>query len=253
MGFCFKCGVLSTSLVILLPVILFICATNGRTAVSDDTPDIRSHPWNLIVNAWKRETGGIIYQSTPGQLTKDPSIALPTSFVKALERIQSARDVILQEYLNYEEKVSTVKPCWEFLWQKTLWVNFFGLETGTEPHFGKTLEIIGPFASSSFFAEISPGAQFHPHIGFTAGLWRYHVTLLMPDDAPTPGPPKWLHKDGEIKSAVHLAVQKSSSLGALSLEHPRPFFFDVEGYNETLRNYKRDYKHDNRGQRGRRR
>ena len=179
-----------------------------------DSPDIRKHPFNVLVHDAKpRDARGILYSSD----TEISPRALRVK--KGLDEIASNWEAILAEYRGYERD-HKVLPAWEFSWHKTIWVKFFNLEVGSESYFPLTLKLLNKAGVvSGYFAKVLPNSSFHPHIGYIAGIWRYHLTLKAPKLSSSSdvgfGQPKVISEDENILSPLHLGVQRSPDLEAL--------------------------------------
>jgi len=139
-------------------------------------------------------------------------------------------------------------PAFEFNHQKTLWLKFYSNPTQSLSRFPKTgriLEDLG--APSAFISILEPGGNFHPHIGYVAGVWRWHLGLIVEEEEEGEKGSDWLKKEGEGGGAgrCHLGVQDNlESLQALNTTRYPPYIFYNSSEFETLYDYEMENQHN---------
>ncbi|GMH50635.1 hypothetical protein TL16_g00831 [Triparma laevis f. inornata] len=198
-------------LIIPLPTLFHFqkALESAKANYSPDSPDIRLHPLNILVHSNKpTDARGILYSS------KIPIDDRAQTVKFGLDNISNNWEVILKEYKAYEA-IHKILPAWEFPWHKTVWVKFFELPTGSDSFFPETLKLLNKAGIvSGYFAKVLPNSAFYPHIGFIAGIWRYHLTLVAPE-IKNHVPPTIIHSPETLLSPLHLGVQRTPNLKPL--------------------------------------
>lgn len=181
----------------------------AKANYSPDSSDIRLHPLNILVHSNKpTDARGILYSS------KIPIDDRAQTVKFGLDNISNNWEVILKEYKAYEAS-HKILPAWEFPWHKTVWVKFFDLPTGSDSFFPETLKLLNEAGIvSGYFAKVLPNSAFYPHIGYIAGIWRYHLTLVAPE-IKNHIPPTIIHSPETLLSPLHLGVQRTPNLEPL--------------------------------------
>jgi len=98
---------------------------------------------------------------------------------------------IKNEYIDYSTRhtvplhleinsiVSAQTPGWH-----TLYLRAFGIDTAVSEKFPLTMSLIRSCPCTlAFFSVIAPGTKIKPHKGLYKGVIRYHLALIVPDDA----------------------------------------------------------------------
>ena len=106
-------------------------------------------------------------------------------------RLELTRDglwkVIRDEYLEWRKRHEhdmARHACFEFKWQRTAYMRFYGQDVAPmHAEFPKTSEILGrsPFTSAGFYS-MQPTSKLNAHRGVHSGILRYHLGLVIPDE-----------------------------------------------------------------------